>query len=420
MLIYRIKNFISSRKLIIENLSFMTFSQLFLLLYPLITYPYLIKILGREIYGTVLTAQMLSSYAAIIINFGTNFVCTRHISLNRNDTKKISEILWNVLFGKAILFLIILVIYVSIIFIIKTYRENFILFLLMFGINTQELLFPRFFFQGIEKLKFISILDICIKIIFLPFIFLLVKGPQDVLVVPIAYTCGYLFSGIASIMIIKKKFRINFIKPQLNLSLYYLKDSSLVFATDLVCTIKDKLNYLILGVCLGMSEIVIYDLCLKINSFISKPSEMICNVIFPRVAKSHNISTVIKTIFLTFSITSFICIVIYFFLDYVVYFFLNEYIDSMPLKVFLIVPIILSISYGIANLFFVSFGYNKYIFYSIIVTTIAYIVSLTAFYISHNLNNIMSFIYIALISYGVELIYRLVKARSLINNSIRS
>ena len=394
----------------------MTFSQLFLLLYPLITYPYLVKVLGREIYGTVLTAQMLASYATIIINFGTNFVCARHISLNSNDTKKISEILSNVLWGKALIFLIVFVIYVSIIFIVKTYKENFILFLLMFGINTQELLFPRFFFQGIEQLKFISILDICIKIIFLPFIFFLVKGPQDILIVPIAYTCGYLFSGIASIMIIKKKFRINLIKPKLSVSLYYLKDSSLVFSTDLVCTIKDKLNYLILGVCLGMSEIVIFDLCLKINSFISKPGEIIYNVIFPRVAKSQNISTIIKTIFVSFSATIFVCAVFYCFLDDIAYFFLNEYIDLKPLKVFLIAPILLSISSGIANLCFVSLGYNKYVFYSIIITTIAYIASLTIFYISHNLNNIMSFIYIALISYGVELIYRLVKVRSLINS----
>lgn len=79
----RLKNIVKrskSHKVLIENFSYLAFLQVFLLLYPLITYPYLVDVLGKEIYGIVLTAQMLASYASLFIDFGSNFVCAKHVS----------------------------------------------------------------------------------------------------------------------------------------------------------------------------------------------------------------------------------------------------------------------------------------------------------------------------------------------------
>lgn len=80
----RLKNIVKrskSHKVLIENFSYLAFLQVFLLLYPLITYPYLVDVLGKEIYGIVLTAQMLASYASLFIDFGSNFVCAKHVSI---------------------------------------------------------------------------------------------------------------------------------------------------------------------------------------------------------------------------------------------------------------------------------------------------------------------------------------------------
>ena len=52
----RLKNIVKrskSHKVLIENFSYLAFLQVFLLLYPLITYPYLVDVLGKEIYGIV-------------------------------------------------------------------------------------------------------------------------------------------------------------------------------------------------------------------------------------------------------------------------------------------------------------------------------------------------------------------------------
>ena len=95
------------------------------------------------------------------------------------------------------------------------------------------------------------------------------------------------------------------------------------------------------------------------------------------------------------------------FLPFIVKFFIDESIDLIPLRIFSLAPIVLSVSSFLSSNFFVAFGYNKYLLYSIIVTTIVYIVTLVIMLITHNLGTIYSFVILALISYLAELVYRL-------------
>lgn len=158
----------------------MSFLQIFLLLYPLITYPYLVRVLGKEIYGVVLTAQMLASYASLLIDFGSNFVCAKHVSVDRDNKKKLSEILSNVLFVRFVIFIVAFIAYLIIVYSVPIYRQYAWLFILTYGFTTNELLFPQFFFQGIEKMKFISIVSVITKLIMVCLIFMFVKEAHDV------------------------------------------------------------------------------------------------------------------------------------------------------------------------------------------------------------------------------------------------
>ncbi len=408
-----LKKIAYNNKTILENLSYMTFLQIFLLLYPLITYPYLVRVLGKEIYGIVLTAQMLASYASMLIDFGSNFVCAKHVSVHRNNLIKLSEILSNVLAVRLIFFLVLFVVYSLIAYLVPVYRQHFWVFILTYGFTTNDLLFPQFFFQGIEKMKFISIISIITKLIMVVFIFILVKTKEDVLFVPIIYSIGFFVGGIISLYLIIFKMHIKLVRPTIEASLYYLKDSSSIFFTDVVCSIKDKLSYLLVGMYVGMSDVVIYDLGQKLHVIAAKPYSLICTVMFPRFAKDRNLSLLKKVAFVNFCITLFVVFVTNLFLKEISFFFLHENIDLLPLRLFLLGPILLSVSYVISNNLFVAFGYNKYMFYSIIVTTIAYFICLIITLLAGCLNSILAFICIALISYTVELIYRLFVARKI-------
>ena len=403
-----------THKLLIENFSYLVFLQVFLLVYPLITYPYLVKTLGKELYGIILTAQMLASYASLFIDFGSNFVCAKHISINRNDKKKLGEILSNVLFVRLVIFVLLFLVYALVAYLIPIYRQNYLIFILTYGFCTNELLFPQFFFQGIERMKMISIVNVFTKLVMVLLIFLIIKSKQDAYLVPIVYSIGFLIGGIVSLYDIIIHMKIKLIKPTFEKSWFYVKDSLSIFSTDLVCTIKDKLSYLLIGTYVGMSDVVIYDLGLKLHGIAAKPYMMICTVMFPRLAKTRDVNQLKRVAIISLSFTIILVVIANIFLSDIVLFFLHEHCDLIPLRLFLIGPIILSVSYVISNNMFVAFGYNKYMFKSILVTTIVYIFCLVLLFLTHHMNTIMAFICIALISYAAELIYRLIKAQQII------
>ena len=67
-----LKQKIVQYKILIENFSSLTLFQLINLSIPLITYAYLIRVLGIEKYGLVVFAQAVVGYLLIFVQFGFN------------------------------------------------------------------------------------------------------------------------------------------------------------------------------------------------------------------------------------------------------------------------------------------------------------------------------------------------------------
>ena len=288
--------------------------------------------------------------------------------------------------------------------------------------TTNELLFPQFFYQGLEKMKIISILNVLVKLLFISLIFLFVNKKSDYILVPVLYSIGYFISGVISLYILIRKYGVKLYKCNRSIQFYYVKECFPILATDLICTIKDKLNYLLVGMFVGMSDVVIYDLGLKLKELSSKPSNIISTVLLPRFAKNRNVKTFQHLLLFIIVMSVVLVCLVNIFMEPLVYFFLKQDVDLLPIRLFSIVPIILCPSILIANNFFISFGYHKYLFNSILVTTFVYIIVLFLFWIIGYLHSLYSFIFLALISFGVEFMYRMYiffkKKSEIINNVV--
>ena len=92
----RVVHWMRNRASLVENMSYVTILQVFYVVSPLITFPYLTKVLGTELYGLIITAQVLVSYATLIINFGSDKVCAKHVAINQGNKEKQSEVLCSV------------------------------------------------------------------------------------------------------------------------------------------------------------------------------------------------------------------------------------------------------------------------------------------------------------------------------------
>jgi PST family polysaccharide transporter len=258
------------------------------MLIPLIIYPYLIRVLGGEFFGLVLYAQASITYFSIFISFGFNVSATKEISVNRNNPEKISEIVSSVLTIKAFLYIISLFILLMIFLIVPLNEINIILYLLTFANVIFDFLFPTWYFQGVERMKHITIGMLFAKSIPLFFVFFLIKGSDDYLYVPILNGIGSLACVVYALYILFRIDNVKFRVQPIDKLVYYIKDSFYFFTTSLSINVYSTSIRLVVGRFLGLSELALFDLAEKIVSLSKLPYAMLGQAVLPKIAIGKN------------------------------------------------------------------------------------------------------------------------------------
>lgn len=318
----------NDNKKVLSNFSYLTILQIFSLLFPFITYPYLIRILGLEKYGVIIFASTIVAYFSLFINFGFNTTGTRDVAFFINEKKKVSEIVSVVYINKFLLWLLGFVVYLLIINITISSSEDFLVYVFSYFLTFNELLFPSWFFQAIEKMRYITILNILVRLFFVFAIFIFIKHKEDYILVPIFNAMGAFLGGIIASYIVFKKEKVRFAFQPLSVCILYFKNAFAVFISSLSVQIYLYLNKIIVGTWLGMSQVAIYDLGEKIANLLRMPIMMISQATFPKISREKNLNYINKVMLLSTFIVILGYLIIFFTANYIVTFFLGEYIEE--------------------------------------------------------------------------------------------
>jgi PST family polysaccharide transporter len=231
------KFFVSeTRKRLFENFLSLSVLQIVNYIFPLITLPYLVRVLGPEKFGLIAFAQAFIGYFQILTDYGFNLSATREISINRENKEKVSEIFSSVMIIKFFLLLLSLGLMTIIVFSFKKFSQDWLIYYLAFGMVLGQTLFPIWFFQGMERMRYITFLNVLAKLIFTIAIFIFVKKSSDYLYVPLLNSLGFILAGVLALWIVFKDFGVFFRIPGFKVLKYHLKEGwhvfvSLVFIT---------------------------------------------------------------------------------------------------------------------------------------------------------------------------------------------
>lgn len=268
---------------IISNFGYLAVLQVLNMVLPLVTYPYLIGVLGADVYGKIVYAQTITNYLVLLVNFGLNITATRAISINRNEPEKVSAIASNVFFIKGTLFLISVLIIVTTMQLSAQPKEFHWLFYFSLWTCLYEFLFPVWYFQGIEKMKYITVLTLGNKIVFLVLIFVLIKSSDDYLLVPLINGGGALISGAVAVFILKRN-GIRFLMPAMKEVMLYIKESYIMALAYAANTLKGNFNIVLIKHFFSFKEVAYYDLASKIINIAISFLDLISQTIFPRMS----------------------------------------------------------------------------------------------------------------------------------------
>ena len=317
-MISKLKRIILNNMIQIKNFGYLSALQLFTLFIPIIIYPYLIRVIGKEIWGEIVFAQVIISYASLFINFGFDVSATRDVSVNRDNPIELSKIVSSVFITKLFFGLISTLSVILLINFIPFFSYHKLLYLYTFIFCLGDIFFPIYFFLGIEKMKYITFINLFTKLLFLLFVFIFVKDKSDYILVPLFNGLGAAIGGIIAMVIAIKIYNIKILLVSIAILKSRINTSVNYFITDLSIVLKDRVNLLVIGTFIGFTEVAYYDLGTKIVHIAQTPFSIINRVLLPSFAKEFSRRKLILSVWIFTTVSFLIALLLIIFSDIIV------------------------------------------------------------------------------------------------------
>ncbi|NDV47421.1 flippase [Paludibacter sp. 221] len=335
---------------------------------PLVVFPYLMVTLGAEKFGYIGFSVSITQYLMLIVDFGFNFSGTKQIAIHKNNPEKLQEIFWSILIAKIGLLIISFIFLLIVAFAIpqfKIYQSTLLIFFLMVVANTFSFVW---FFQGIGKIRIISIVNIISKILILPLTFLFVNKPDDYHAAALIQSSVYILgSAITIFILIYNKYIYSCKRPKRKSVLHEIKSAYPIFLSSVASSVYVALFAIILGYFSTPEEVGKYTAAEKIvRSCCYLVFIPISQAFFPKISimskeAPDNARRLIKKIaYIVAGIMFVVAVILFFFSDKLMIFLGKDYIGiDLIFKIMAIIPMFVALGGIFGQLGLLALGNEK-------------------------------------------------------------
>lgn len=263
------------------------------IVFPLLTLPYLTRVLTTEAYGSVAYIKTIMQYMQLTVDFGFMLSGTKDIVKAQNKNKDIGGVAGDILLARLILSIFAFVILMFMSGFIEILRLNILYTVLSYITIFISIFLFDYLFRGLEKMEVITIRFVIMRGISTFATFFMVHNDNDILWIPILDILGSLAAVIFVIRDIRKlNVKIKFIS--IKNAMEKLKESAIYFASDMATTAFGALNTVLIGIYLPVSDVAYWSICMQLIGGVQTLYSPITGGIYPEMIKSKDLKIIKK------------------------------------------------------------------------------------------------------------------------------
>lgn len=372
---------------VIENYFFMTILQILNMCFYLLIYPFLIRTLGQEGYGLYAYAASMVFLFITFVNFGFDLPAAQQVALHSDDKQVLRSVLSCVQTAKIYIEMIAVLCFAVIMLINPIMSNAPCVFWITFLQTLTFILFPQWYYQGLQKMKMVTYIQFGFRLLSLPFIFIFVKSPQDVWVFALITSLASVLGGITAWLMIRYCDGIKIYWASIPAVKRTYLEAVPFCGSNIIGVAKEQGMILMAGSFLGMADVAIYDLANKImlipRTIFSKLNDALYPKMVVRGDKETNRRVLLYEVVL--GVGAMLCVAL--FGPLAVYVLGGEQMmSSYGVTVILSFTILSWLVVGVfLQFYFVPAGYTRHILYNqIVAMSSCFIVAGVGLYFWHN------------------------------------
>ena len=171
-------------------------------LLPLITLPFLTRVLGPANFGLTALGTALVLYFAVVVEWGFGVTGIRQIAIVQDDPDQVSKTYSTIMACKLLLMAAGFVVMAALLAAIPRLRAYWLLYTVSYLQVVGYCLSPNWLLQGMQRMRYIAYSDYGAKILSVVLIFALVRRSSDYMLVAALQSGGFLISAIIGLLIV--------------------------------------------------------------------------------------------------------------------------------------------------------------------------------------------------------------------------
>lgn len=278
-----------------KNTGFQYLLQIAKYLFPFITLPYLARVFAPDVYAVRAYVVAVMSLLQVLLDYGFNYYGTQVVASSRDDSTVVNELATSITLLRVAMCFIGFAILQIVVFNVDLLKQNLLFAELSYFTICLRAMLPDFIFQGQEDMGIMTYRYVVSQLVVIPFYFLLIHGPEDLMIVAYLEITAALIALVWSWANCFRKRNVRFIRVAIKRIKSDFESASMFFLSFAATHAYTALTTVFIGLCISdNSQISFWSLSVTAVTAAVALYDPIVNSLYPHVVANKDFSLVKK------------------------------------------------------------------------------------------------------------------------------